>query len=169
VTDPIRFEVRGLPAPEGNLRAGRGGARVRLYHQNSRSLNDWRQAVASAVQAHAPPALWTGPVAVELEFSLPQPKSVPTHRGRGKKRAPVRSWPVSRPDLDKFVRAVLDALTLVVWVDDSQVVSIRASKEYGVPGLRAALSRVQDGPTGPDPSNPPAPISGPDDGRSAAR
>lgn len=35
---------------------------------------------------------------------------------------------MKRPDLDKLQRAVLDALTGVVYVDDSQVVMIEASK-----------------------------------------
>jgi len=35
-----------------------------------------------------------------------------------------------RPDLDKLVRAVLDALTDVCYEDDSQVIRLRASKVW---------------------------------------
>jgi len=41
---------------------------------------------------------------------------------------------VKRPDLDKLVRAVFDALTNVVFKDDSQVVSVFASKRLAGPG-----------------------------------
>jgi Holliday junction resolvase RusA-like endonuclease len=35
-----------------------------------------------------------------------------------------------RPDLDKLIRAVMDALTGTCYLDDSQVVRIRASKSW---------------------------------------
>lgn len=141
----IRFEVRGLPIVEGNLRAGRNKAGgVYLFHRGSKSLNAWRNAVATEARAHAPPAPWEGPIGVGLMFHLPQPKSVPTHRGRGKKRHPVKSWPDRRPDLDKYVRAALDALSNVVFGDDGQVVALGATKEYGVPGLKVWVWRVEE-------------------------
>ena len=39
--------------------------------------------------------------------------------------------PSVRPDLDKLLRAVLDALTNVAYQDDSQVVSVTTVKAYG--------------------------------------
>jgi hypothetical protein len=41
---------------------------------------------------------------------------------------------VKKPDLDKLVRSVKDALKNVVWADDSQVTFIRAMKAYAVGG-----------------------------------
>jgi Holliday junction resolvase RusA-like endonuclease len=43
------------------------------------------------------------------------------------------------PDLDKLVRAVLDALTAVAYRDDGQVTRITATKEYGTPGLSVSV------------------------------
>lgn len=69
-----------------------------------------------------------GPVSMQLTFRLTAPKSV------------RREHPTVRPDLDKLVRAVLDALTGLAYKDDSQVVSIQASKTYWVdPGLRGVV------------------------------
>ncbi len=39
----------------------------------------------------------------------------------------------------------LNAITNVVFADDSQVVDIRASKEYGAPGVVVVVHRVQEG------------------------
>lgn len=39
--------------------------------------------------------------------------------------------PAVAADLDKMVRAVGDALTGVIWVDDSRVVELIASKRFG--------------------------------------
>ena len=62
----------------------------------------------------------SGPVRVHVSFYLPKPKS-----------APKRTIPhVKKPDIDKLMRAILDALKGVVWTDDSQVTSISATKDY---------------------------------------
>jgi Holliday junction resolvase RusA-like endonuclease len=47
--------------------------------------------------------------------------------------------PTVRPDLDKLLRAVMDALTNVAYIDDSQVVSVATSKAYG-PSERVIVS-----------------------------
>jgi hypothetical protein len=51
-----------------------------------------------------------------------------TSKGILKATAPVSP---RRPDLDKACRAALDAMTGVVYVDDSQVAILSACKEYG--------------------------------------
>ena len=48
--------------------------------------------------------------------------------------------PAKRPDLDKLVRAVKDALTKVLWHDDGQVVEILARKFYAQPGAPVGVS-----------------------------
>ena len=59
------------------------------------------------------------PVSVRITFFMPRPKTVERH------------MPTVPPDIDKLCRAVLDALTDVgVWVDDSQVVDLGATKIY---------------------------------------
>ena len=66
-----------------------------------------------------------GPVRIGVRFYMPQPQS------RRKER-----WPVVKPDLDKLVRSVLDALKGVAYEDDSQVVSFGPvlEKVYALPG-----------------------------------
>lgn len=75
---------------------------------------------------------------VRLEFVLNRPASTP-------KRATPPA--VKRPDLDKLIRAVLDAVSSAgVWRDDSQVVSIMTVKrlaEIGEPtGCRIKLCEM---------------------------
>jgi crossover junction endodeoxyribonuclease RusA len=66
-----------------------------------------------------------GGVAVHLDFVLPRPKSTP------KTQTPPA---VKRPDLDKLIRACLDAITGICIGDDSQVVAIVASKRLAEVG-----------------------------------
>jgi Holliday junction resolvase RusA-like endonuclease len=79
-------------------------------------------------------------VALEVQFTFIKPPSVSKHR----------TQMVVRPDADKLVRACLDALTGVLWEDDSQVVEISARKVYGPTervDVRARILACDDLPT----------------------
>ena len=104
-----------------------------IITSSAKGLGTWRRLVADVAQNYAPVEPWDGPVGIELHFGLPKPKSAPRRK---------RVWPDKRPDLDKLTRAVLDALTYVVFADDSQVIEIRASKDYGAPGVVVEIRRV---------------------------
>ena len=130
----IRFIVHGLPVPQGSTRAWVVNGKP-IITTTAKGLSTWRRLVADVAQRFAPPEPWDGPVRLELDFGLPKPKSAPKNR---------RVWPDKRPDLDKLTRAVLDALSYVVFADDSQVVEIAARKEYGPPGVAIEIRKVQD-------------------------
>lgn len=131
MSDVIGFEVRGLPITEGSTRTWMVKGKAITAH-GPKGLGAWRRAVADVAQRHAPPEPWEGPVGVRLLFTLPRPKSAPKRK---------RTWPAKRPDLDKLVRAVLDALTYVIFADDGQVVHIDAGKDYGAPGVTVVVYR----------------------------
>lgn len=139
----VRFQVRGPPVPQGSLRAFVVKGKARLTHDKAGPIADWRHAIRAAAEPALPPELWTGPVMVRIGFHLDRPKSEPTHAGRGKNRHEIRTYPDRRPDLDKLVRAVLDALTGTVWKDDSQVVALTADKDWGTPGATVEVSRLR--------------------------
>jgi crossover junction endodeoxyribonuclease RusA len=130
----VHVFVPGKPAPQGSKRhVGRG-----ILVESSKELAPWRQQVAMfAHNAMGGQQLLTGAVAVRLEFVLPRPVSTP------KRRTPPA---VRRPDLDKLVRAILDAITSVIIADDSQVVELHATKrlaEIGEsPGVRIGVDAL---------------------------
>jgi crossover junction endodeoxyribonuclease RusA len=123
--------------PQGSTKAwvfrGRDGKQHAAITSAAKGLGPWRRLVADVAQRYAPKEPWEGPVGIELHFGIPKPKSAPKKK---------RVWPDKRPDLDKLARAVLDALTEIVFVDDSQVVEIQATKDYGVPGVTVAVRRI---------------------------
>lgn len=42
----------------------------------------------------------------------------------------TRTYPHVRPDLDNYIKAIKDGLNGVVWLDDAQIVDLRALKSY---------------------------------------
>jgi Holliday junction resolvase RusA-like endonuclease len=61
----------------------------------------------------------TGAVYVAMEFYLKRGKTV------------KRVYHTVRPDLDNFIKAIKDACNGVIWKDDSQIVRVLATKNYG--------------------------------------
>ena len=114
------FHVPGVPAPQGSKNAYRRGNKVVLV-ESSKKVKPWRAAVAQAATiAYLRTEPIDGPVAVEIDFHLPRPKSLP-------KRV---IWMVKKPDLDKLIRSTLDALSGIAYIDDNRVTRIVADKHY---------------------------------------
>lgn len=123
----VRFFVPGKAAPQGSKRhVGRG-----ILVESSKDVGPWRERVALAAhQAMAGRPLFGGAVTVSLNFVMPRPKSAP------KTKTPAA---VTRPDVDKLARAVLDALTDVSFSDDSQVIGLSAYKRLAEIGETAGV------------------------------
>ena len=118
----LRFTVNGAPQPKGSMKAfiPKGWTRPVLTTSNA-SLKAWEQTIRSVAQAHVS-AYTTDPVRVRLRFALPCPQSL--------SRRASRRPHTMRPDVDKLARAALDALTGVIFKDDSQVYALSAVKQY---------------------------------------
>ena len=125
----ISFTVYGVAQPKGSMRAFvPPGMKHPIVTDSNRNAKSWAQLVAHAAAttlAQTPdgaPQLLQGPVRVSVAFDLPRPKKF------NKRGVPIAH--LTAPDLDKLLRSVLDALTAVVWHDDSQVVEVLAQKRY---------------------------------------
>lgn len=110
--------VPGRPAPQGSKTHKGKGVMV----ESSKALAPWRTTVAwHAAQAYRSAPL-AGALRLDVEFVWPRPKSLP-------KRKPTPPM-TTKPDVDKLARGVMDALTGVVWRDDSQVIDLHPTKRY---------------------------------------
>ncbi len=133
----LTITVRGLPAPQGSKRHVGHGVMI----ESSKHVKPWRQDVKFAAlqvldeydQAAADPwKPFVGPLLVSMVFAFARPKS---HYRTGRNahllrdNAPTR--PATIPDLSKLVRSTEDALTGLVWSDDSRIVEYaRLGKHY---------------------------------------
>ena len=131
----ITFTVYGKPEPQGSSRAFIIGGKARITSANAK-LKPFRQRLtAEAIQNCCdmmPYFKKHVPLQLTVVFTFLKPPSSPKKRGC-----------VVKPDLDKLVRAVGDALTGSVWHDDAQVISISASKRYG--SIEATQITVEEG------------------------
>ncbi len=143
---PVILEVFGVPAPQGSKSAFvRGGHAVVVEGKGPgrQSHAAWRQAVATAArdwQEANTQGLIDEPVEVVIDFRLPRPKSTPRKI----------TEPAKKPDLDKLIRSVLDAVSGVVLADDARVTVITASKafasEFIPPGARIVIAPRREEP-----------------------
>ena len=133
----IAFFVAGLPRPAGSKRAfpikknGVFTGKTAVADSNPKA-KDWKCDVAhAAAKAMEGKALLTGPVKVEFTFCMPRPKYQFRKDGSLKYGAPY--WHTVKPDALKLARGVEDALTGIVWNDDSQIVDEHLIKAYAAP------------------------------------
>lgn len=133
----ITFTVYGQPRPAGSKRAfpirrkdGSLGAVV--SDTSGQEGKEWRALVQAAARKEYSGPLLIGPLRLTIIFALPRPQG---HFGTGKNGLIVKDsapkFPTKRPDLLKLARAVEDALSGVVWKDDSQIVWEILRKQYG--------------------------------------
>lgn len=153
----IIIDVLGTPAPKGSQRAfvNKRTGRAILSSFGSgvgeKRLRSWDADVrTAALEAHgsrkhvASAPMFVGKaLAVALIFRMARPNG---HRnpksGELRKSAPVR--PSVKPDVDKLARATLDALTGIVFDDDSRIVELALHKTYAEPGREGARIVVKE-------------------------
>lgn len=135
----LTIEVPGIPVPQGSMKAIKSphAKFASVIATNKKQLDTWRGRVATAASLKWCRELLDGPVAVGMRFSFPRPKGhFGTGRNAGKLKDSAPTAPIGRKnDCDKLIRAILDALTGVVFQDDGQVVNIHAYKCYGDPPM----------------------------------
>lgn len=137
--EDVAFTVLGVPKGMGSSKAvpmnrnwrNIPGVRWRVL-DSSHDVDAWQKTVTSVARgAMIGDEPIDGPVVLQVTFELARPKTV------------KREYPSVAPDLDKLVRAIGDALTGIVWVDDSQVVNLHAWKRYsGRDAAQITVSRI---------------------------
>lgn len=113
------FRCEGKPIQQGSMNVSRSG---HMYHAKGALLTSYRRALGDAAREQLPDdyAPIDGPVRVTALFVFESSNS--KRWGQHK---------VTAPDDDKLMRSVGDALTKIVYTDDSRIVDWRAAKVWG--------------------------------------
>ncbi len=115
------FEIHSPPKPQKQTQMGRG----RWYDPSKLT----KKQIQWQISPHAPKELLQGPVEMHLTFYMPIPKSA-----RGAKRLAMINNVIKhsiRPDLSNMQYLIENALTGIVYLDDSQICRVCHEKRYG--------------------------------------
>jgi len=140
----LEFFVIGVPAPGGSKRFvghSKETGRAILIDAAGEKNKTWRNTVAwTASQAYPYGDLLAESLKVHFEFRMPRPKR---HYGTKGLKSSAPKWPNTKPDALKLARSTEDALTGVVWKDDSYVVCGSQDKVFAEDGRCGCMIIIQ--------------------------
>lgn len=144
----VELNVLGTPSPKGSGRAiliqTSNGPIARFIPSSSSKNSTDRAAWESAIRykarevlgVRAEPVFMNVAVAIDVTFRM---RRLASHFGKNGLKPSAPSVPTVSPDIDKLLRSTLDALTGLVFDDDSRVSTLIARKMYASPGEEGAL------------------------------
>ncbi len=122
----IQFTLFLDPVAKGRPRFTRKG-----FAYTDSKTREFEEKVALLSRVHCPPEKLTGALFLGVVFTLKKPKTV------------KRKYPIVRPDLDNYIKATMDSLS-AFWINDSQVIRIRAEKSYGdIPSIEVIIESYE--------------------------
>ena len=126
----IHFKIEGRPEPQGRPRAVRMGAGVRMYDPPKSKA--YKQMVAAKVRSYMKIngiQMITEPIAVHLNFYFTPPKSYSKKKLKLVEEGKLHYTKL--PDADNLAKSVLDSCNKILFKDDSQIVELNITKQYG--------------------------------------
>ena len=119
--------VPGTPEPKGSTKSFATKTGKVVTTNDNPDTKPWQATVASFVRQEIGSAIVypEGAVRIDLTFVMPRRSAEP------KRFTPPHT---RKPDLDKLVRAILDALSGLIYTDDNQVTCVNSSKRTAAIG-----------------------------------
>jgi crossover junction endodeoxyribonuclease RusA len=131
----IEFTVLGTPRSQGSMKSMLHRRTKQIITMaSSPKMKPWRQEISwAALRARGPgePAGRNVAIRLEASFFFAKPKSSKLNEK------------TSAPDIDKLLRCCLDAMTGIIYEDDSQIVEIHCFKGFGQPRVEVRVSEPQ--------------------------
>jgi len=154
------FFIEGTPAPGGSKsafvlmdkRTGKPRCRpgtnypiVNVTDDAGKANKEWRKVVAwTALKFMMSSRAFPKEVGFKVEYIFflrrPNDHYTGSNRERGILKPDAPPWHLQKPDALKFARSTEDALTGIVWADDSQTVRICSEKRWAENGQKAGCT-----------------------------
>ncbi len=132
MTFMVTFMVEGTPVPKGRPRFARRGKFVSTYSPKTTVDYESKVSESAKLAMGASEPLET-PVGAYIYITLPVPASYSKKRTQACLSGQER--PTKKSDIDNYCKAIFDGMNGIVFVDDSLVVSLHATKVYGTIGM----------------------------------
>ena len=120
----IEFMIDGKPIAQKRHRFAKG----HVYDPSSKDKKEFRRQCVK----HAPIEPIESATSIEVEFCFERPKS---HYGTGKNANKLKpsapEFHTRKPDADNCLKACMDALNGLFWVDDSVIDEVVMRKKWG--------------------------------------
>jgi len=140
MTFHLMFTVEGNPVPKGRPRFARRGKFVSTY--SPKTTVDYESKISEAAkQAMGSSEPLKTPIAAYIYITLPIPASYTKKRTADCLKGFER--PTKKSDIDNYCKAVFDGMNGIVYVDDSQIVSLHSTKVYGTIGMVEVLVKEE--------------------------
>ncbi|CAF0700540.1 RusA family crossover junction endodeoxyribonuclease [Candidatus Methylacidithermus pantelleriae] len=120
------FVVEGEPIAKGSKVSfvHKSGKRV-VIDSNQGRVQGYVYAIRVSYRAkYGEEELLCPPIAAKIVFYFTVPKHLRVKLSKKK----IDTWKATRPDVDKLIRCVLDSLSGLAFVDDSEIVRVEAEK-----------------------------------------
>ncbi|MFC7783327.1 RusA family crossover junction endodeoxyribonuclease [Rossellomorea sp. GCM10028870] len=122
----IQFTVYGTPVAQGRPRFSSQGGYTRAY--DPKKSKDFKKYVKLVAAENRPKKLLEGPLQLFIRVYKPTLKNFSQKKLAAAESGELR--PLTKPDVDNYVKGIKDACNQILWKDDSQVVELLASKWY---------------------------------------
>jgi Holliday junction resolvase RusA-like endonuclease len=132
MTFMVTFMVEGTPVPKGRPRFARRGKFVSTYSPKTTVDYESKVSESAKLAMGASEPLET-PVGAYIYITLPVPASYSKKRTEACLSGQER--PTKKSDIDNYCKAIFDGMNGIVFVDDSLIVSLHATKVYGTIGM----------------------------------
>lgn len=139
--ESLRFFMPGIPTAKARSRFVRRGfkgpdGKMRYSYPDGKTVAGERGIAQFAAEAMRGRPLFDMPVELRVIAVLLPPKT----RTRAQRAMAWADFRGSRPDIDNYIKAVMDACICVVFTDDALVASVHAAKIYGLqPGIHVSV------------------------------
>ena len=139
MTFVVKFKVNGKPQGKGRPRFARRGNFVTTYTDEKTKTyeNQIRDIAMVAMGASEP--LKT-PLEAFIYISYPVPASYSKTRTKDCLEGLER--PTKKPDIDNVIKAYLDSMNNIIYLDDTQIVELHSTKVYGEPFVEVVIKEI---------------------------
>lgn len=127
MTNVVQLVINEIPKPQPRPRITVRGKYAYAYEP--KSITEYKRLVAGKYRSeHKQQLPLTGALSVDVRFYRPIQKSI--SKIERQRRLLGESLPTVKPDIDNYVKAILDALNGLAFQDDSQIAVLYARKIY---------------------------------------
>jgi Holliday junction resolvase RusA-like endonuclease len=134
----MTYMVEGNPIGKGRPKFARRGNFVSTYTPTK--TRDYETVIKEAAKkAMGSNELLETPVTVAIYITVPIPQSYSKKRTEACLKDIER--PIKKPDIDNIAKCFLDAMQDVVYLNDTQVLTLHVTKVYGTVGMVEVMVR----------------------------